>query len=249
MNETASGNDSLSDPDMSVLIWDFDNTIGERDGGWSSAVLDALDATGIEHRESIETVKPHLRSGFPWHTPDVVRQPRTHHEWWQELNENVFLPYFSQVEQIREDLAHELALKMDQHYLRPDRWRLLGGALDSLEWAHQNGYTNVLLTNNAAGIETILECLNVHAMFEMVVNSANTGVEKPHPQAWNPILERYGRQQVLFMIGDSLTADIAGANAVGIKSILIGKNSDEATICLQSVSQIPQTITQFAGRD
>jgi len=230
---------------MSVLIWDFDKTLGERIGGWSDAILDALNATGLEHRESVETIRPHLQSGYPWHSPDVVRSPKSHTEWWQDLGETVFLPYFVQVPQIGKDVARELSMTVERHYLQPDKWRLFDGALQSLQWAKDSNYTNVLLTNNAAGFETVLESLEISPFFDMVVNSANTGAEKPHPHAWQPILDCYRSHELSFMIGDSLSADIAGASALGIHSILVGKVSEEATLCVTSVAEIPVAIDQF----
>lgn len=56
--------------------------------------------------------------------------------------------------------------------------------------------------------------------FSAVYTSGRTGYEKPHPQAFEPVIEHGGDTEA-WMIGDSVAADIEGANRVGLKAILV----------------------------
>ena len=58
-----------------VILWDFDGTLGYREGGWTGAILQALDGYGDLSRHQREDIRPHLQSGFPWHDPS---SPHTH---------------------------------------------------------------------------------------------------------------------------------------------------------------------------
>ncbi len=227
---------------MSILIWDFDATLGERIGGWTGAILDALNASGIPHSESRDTIRPHLQSGYPWHRPEVIRSPKSYEQWWQDLADAVFIPYLSQVDGVGPNRAIEIAQTIDVHFLRKDSWRLLPGAMSTLKWAHRAGYTNVMLTNNAAGIQLVFEALGIAKEFSLIVNSADTGIEKPLPQAFNPIFEHYSICDVGYMIGDSIRADLAGATAIGIQTVLVGKSDPGAAFCIESVADLPAII-------
>jgi putative hydrolase of the HAD superfamily len=54
---------------MRYLLWDFDGTIANRKNMWSGALYDALIDIGVSCDR--EDIRPHLRSGFPWHEPNV----------------------------------------------------------------------------------------------------------------------------------------------------------------------------------
>jgi hypothetical protein len=43
----------------------------------------------------VQTVRPHLRLGFPWHASDVVRDPASADAWWVDLRQlfSVSPPY------------------------------------------------------------------------------------------------------------------------------------------------------------
>ena len=71
-----------------LLIWDFDSTLAHRRGetGWSILLAEALDAAEPGHGHTAGTFRPHLRSGFPWHAPEVAHPELCEPEaWWASV--------------------------------------------------------------------------------------------------------------------------------------------------------------------
>ena len=56
-------------------------------------------------------------------------------------------------------------------------------------------------------------------------SASTTGFEKPHPEAFAAGRCAAGKAETIWMIGDNPTADVAGAEAVGIPAILARKES------------------------
>lgn len=80
---------------------------------------------------SAKDVRPYLRSGFPWHTPD---QPHTEIQtpdaWWDAL-----MPVFESGLRginLSARQAQSLARQVRYTYVDPSRWRLFDRALDTL---------------------------------------------------------------------------------------------------------------------
>jgi len=70
-------------------------------------------------------------------------------------------------------------------------------------------------------LRLILSHLGILEDFAVIVNSADTGYEKPHPEAFKQMIEALRGPESVWMIGDSYESDIAGAQAMGISGILV----------------------------
>ena len=56
---------------MRTLIWDFDGTLGYREGGmFGAALLEVVRQTAPGADVTQGQIRPYLQSGFPWHTPE-----------------------------------------------------------------------------------------------------------------------------------------------------------------------------------
>jgi putative hydrolase of the HAD superfamily len=58
---------------------------------------------------------------------------------------------------------------------------------------------------------------------ERIFNSAQTGYEKPHPEAFRGVFDALGGADEVWMVGDNADADVAGAKAAGIPAFLVRK--------------------------
>ena len=67
--------------------------------------------------------------------------------------------------------------------------------------------------------------------FAVIVNSADTGYEKPHPEAFKQMIEALREPQFVWTIGDSYESDIAGAQAMGIPGIPVRTYDPRAERC------------------
>jgi len=209
------------------LIWDFDGTLACSRGTWSDCLRDAVLRAIPQYEVTTEQFWPHLRDGFPWHTPELANTSiKTADQWWNRLNplfEQAFVAVGIGVEQ-----AQSLAREIRYMYPDPKQWQLYDDTLDVLSSLSRQGWQHILLSNHVPELGTIIRHLRLDSHFIAVINSALTGYEKPHPQAFHLALAVTESAGVVWMIGDSMVADIAGAAAVGIPGVLVRKQHPDA---------------------
>jgi putative hydrolase of the HAD superfamily len=86
----------------------------------------------------------------------------------------------------------------------------------------------VILSNHVPKLNRLLADLGIASFFERIFNSAVTGIEKPNPAAFLSVKAAYPELVDFVMIGDSLRADVSGAEAVGIPAVLVRGMGGEA---------------------
>ena len=244
---------------MGTLVWDFDGTLGYRVGGWAGACVDVLEDTDPAREVTIEDVRPHLQSGYPWHTPERPHTDvSTADEWWRQL-----YPRFStafEANGVSPDRARDLARDVRRTYVTSD-WHVYEDAIPALSRLAEEGWRHVVLSNHVPELASILESLELTAHLEVIYVSAAIGYEKPHPEAFRPVLSDIGfdpgdfdeadrvitasdeSNPDIWMIGDSYRADVAGANAVGLPGILVRDSHPEATYECDDLSSIDDILS------
>jgi putative hydrolase of the HAD superfamily len=211
---------------MNALIWDFDGTLGQRKGAWSGALVEVLERKGYPGDR--ERLRPFIQSGFPWHTPEHVRPPQEPPDlWWQRL-EPIFAHAYESGAGLRSDAARRLAAEVRAAYIAPDRWELFDDSFEVLTELSHRGWRHYLLSNHVPELSDILKSLGISAFFDMIFNSAETGVEKPNALAFQNILSKLPPERTVWMIGDSMTADVLGAEAQRIPAVLARAHHPDA---------------------
>ena len=228
------------------LIWDFDGTLARRAGGWSAA-LAAAAGPGI----SADALRPFLQSGFPWHAPECAHQGLSPDEWWEEL-----MPLFARALRgagVPAAQARELAGQVRAHYLLPAAWQRYDDVLPALDQLSERGWRHVLLSNHVPELPELLALLGLNERFAAVFNSADTGYEKPNPHAFRNVLNWIVRGRrtgslsestpsiETWVIGDSLSADVIGAQEAGLRAILV-RRREPGFICCESLAEIIHVI-------
>ncbi|MHC5937705.1 pyridoxine 5'-phosphate synthase [Nostoc sp.] len=72
---------------MKYLLWDFENTLGYRQGMWSGTLHSILESNGIQNIK-LEDIRPFLNIGFTWHSPDTPHSIFLNGKtWWEYMNE------------------------------------------------------------------------------------------------------------------------------------------------------------------
>ncbi len=222
---------------MRWILWDFDGTLGYREGGWSGTVLEVLRQEFPNHPATVEQIHPLLQEGFPWHAPERSHPHLSEPDrWWAALHP-VFEKAFVALG-VGSSLAGRLASYVREVYLRLHRWRLFDDSLVTLERLSRRGWRQVLLSNHVPELSLILRHLGIRSFFAGIWNSAETGYEKPHPQAFRQVMDAIGTAEVVWMVGDNFQADIAGAAAQGIPGILVRKPHPEARYFCQSLEDV-----------
>jgi putative hydrolase of the HAD superfamily len=105
-------------------------------------------------------------------------------------------------------------------YVDPRHWRLLDDATPALRELSSRGWAHLILSNHVPELPEILDTLGLAGQMLEVFNPAESGYEKPHPRAFDGVLETVAGAEAAWMVGDSLAADVRGAEAVGLPDIL-----------------------------
>ena len=181
--------------------------------------------------------RPHIQTGFPWHDPHQPYSVRSAEQWWNDLSP-IFEKAFAAVG-IGAILAKHMAQEMRFAYTGPQQWRLYDDTVPMLAQLARAGWTHLILSNHVPELSALLGHLQINNYFAQVFNSAETGYEKPHPRAYRAVSEAVGDAERVWMIGDSMVADIAGAAAAGIPGILVRKHHPDALYQCDGLSQVP----------
>jgi putative hydrolase of the HAD superfamily len=230
------------------LIWDFDGTLGYRLDGWPGALLEVMHREAPTCDVTADQVRPHLQAGFPWHTPEHPHPFITSAEQWWSVLDPVFVRAFTAIG-IDAQRAQQMAKQVRQVYPLPTHWRLFDDALPTLERLSTQGWTHVILSNHVPELPAIIHHLHIGPYISHIFNSAETGYEKPHPQAFRHMLAALGGVAAVWMIGDSLLADIAGATRAGIPAILVRASQSEVHYCCAELSQVADILRRAGEND
>jgi putative hydrolase of the HAD superfamily len=228
-----------------LLIWDFDGTLGHRRGetGWSKLLAEALDAEEPGHGHLPDTFRPHLRDGFPWHTPEVVHPELCEPEaWWASVRPVLGRAYEAAgYERAR---ALELADAARRLYVDPTvGWALFEDTLPVLERLSQAGWTHAILSNHVPELRGIVAGLGLDEIVAFLSCSAETGYEKPHSQAFASVLDPLNPDEA-WMIGDNVVADVLGAEAVGIPAVLVRRPDPRARRYADSLAGVETFLSE-----
>lgn len=204
---------------VGVVLFDFDGTLAHRPGMWSPCVLEVLDELIPDHEMSVEDIRPHLRDGFPWHRSEEPHpQLNEREEWWRHVG-TVFVQAFRALG-VDEARVSEAVAAVRARYCDPGRFQLFPDTIPALRALRASGWSTVILSNHVPELPSIVEGIGLGQLVDDTLSSASTGYEKPHPEAFYLGL-RGMDASAAWMVGDNPVADVGGAEAVGIRAILV----------------------------
>jgi HAD superfamily hydrolase (TIGR01662 family) len=150
-------------------------------------------------------------------------------------------------EQIRAALDAMYAITQKNWYLELD-------AIPTLEKLRSQGYRLGMISNTSddINVQQIVDRDQLRSYFEVIITSAGCGIRKPDERIFQLALDHFGippGQAV--MVGDTLEADILGANRLGMYSIWItrrvqvlgeGELDIQPQAVIASLSQLPDLL-------
>ena len=139
--------------------------------------------------------------------------------------------------------ANVLAGQVRETYLDQKHWRVFGDVPTGLRELTSHGWQHIILSNHVPELEELVDVIGLKEHFIKVISSANTGVEKPNPKAFRQVVDFLGTKAELWMIGDSWTADICGAEMCGIRSVLLRKSHVEAKRQCLTLAELPAILS------
>lgn len=149
---------------------------------------------------------------------------------------------------------------LDAMYLvTQSNWTIEDDALSSLTELSQSGYRLGLISNAAddLDVQQLIDRWNLRVHFEFIITSAKAGWRKPHPYIFEKAIEFFivDPSQVV-MVGDTLSADIAGAAKLGIYSIWITRRAQmppdgelvyQPQAIISSLKELPSLLMEIQG--
>jgi putative hydrolase of the HAD superfamily len=225
-------------PDLKYVIWDFDGTLAYRDGAWSGTLAGVLRGEVPGSNASVADFRPYMQAGFPWHQPERAHGSKNRDDWWEALTP-VFAHAFRCVGGQTEDEALRLARAVRRHYLDPAHWHLFDDTLPCLDNLRAQGWRHVVLSNHVPELPELIAALGLSPYIDRVFNSADTGYEKPHPEAFRNVIGSLGTCAKICMVGDNLQADIEGAQAAGLRAILVRSRHPGSGVCCDGLADLP----------
>lgn len=217
------------------VVWDFDGTLAYRQGGnWTAAVLALLRRADPACALTEDDVRPHMVAPYFWSTPEVPHPHLRDADTWWEAQAQRLVPSLVALGYAPE-AALDIARQVRGAYAQPAAFRLFDDTLPTLAALSQRGWRHVLLSNHVPELRAIAAHLGLMPHLHAFYNSAETGYEKPHPRALGLVLEDLGAtgdaaREALWVVGDSPTADLAGAQAAGLPCILVRRPYDGTAV-------------------
>jgi HAD superfamily hydrolase (TIGR01662 family) len=118
---------------------------------------------------------------------------------------------------------------LDAHYaVTQKNWQLEDDALACLKTLQEQNYRLALVSNagDHRDVLQLVEKFNLTPYFEFILTSASCGYRKPHQRIFQLALDNINaRAEEVVMVGDTLNADILGANQMGLYSIWITRRT------------------------
>ncbi len=224
---------------LSVILFDLGFTLINFEGDFHQAMresylalADSLIASGCRiNRQSFadkfyEVISQYYRN----RAVDLIERP---------VEENLLktLHHFS-MDYLEESVLQEAVKAM---YLYTEAWwKLEPDTHETLTTLRDMGYRMAIISNasNTPDLNRLIDNHDLRRYFEVVVISAEEGIRKPDPRIFAKTLKKLGaKPESAIMVGDTLPADVLGAQNSGIRSVWITRraNRPENNDVLESI--------------
>jgi len=107
-------------------------------------------------------------------------------------------------------------------------WRSEKETHPTLDLLLQQGYRLGLISNAAddRDVQILIDNAGLRPYFDIILTSAAVGIRKPHPKIFHMALARWGAPpEKAVMVGDTLGADILGAQNAGLASVWVTRRA------------------------
>ena len=246
---------------IEAVIFDLGETLIHFEGDWDEVfqrartnLMDALEEGGVkvDRAEFSEAFKDAVERAHRRREEDYVERPST------VLVRDTLADFgHDDVEPEVIRAAVESMYRVSQRH-----WEPIEGARDTVEFLVDRGY-QVGMISNASDVDDVhylVDKLDVRDYLDPIVVSAGVGMRKPSPEVFKPVLEAWDLPAgAVVMVGDTLNADILGAQRVGMHQIWVRSAEDrednrswrekvEPEASVGHVSEVPVRIAELSRR-
>jgi len=211
-----------------AIIFDLGSTLIYFDGEWSEVMYRAsqvlyqqLEQAGLildqkaflrEYHQAVEAYYQERESEFIEHTTFFILRNLLNEWGYPEVPDQI----------LRQALKAMYAVSQAHWHLEPD-------TVPTLAALQKIGYRLGLISNAAddVDVQTLVDKAGIRPFFDKILTSAGEGIRKPNPRIFQKMLDFWGYSpEEVAMVGDTLGADILGAQNAGIFSIWITRRSN-----------------------
>jgi HAD superfamily hydrolase (TIGR01509 family) len=126
-------------------------------------------------------------------------------------------------------------------------WSLVADrSAESLARLREAGFKLGVVSNSDGRVEEALQAAGLRQYFDVVIDSALVGVEKPDPRIFHAALDALGVApgEALY-VGDLYEVDVVGARAAGLDAVLLGKPEHMTELNCRITSSIPELVNEL----
>lgn len=203
-----------------VIFWDFHGTLAHNDWMISKALCKVLTKNEPSTSIGIEDFIKKPLVGFPWQDHEKEYLHLIDGDAWWNHAETIFVNCYKELN-IIEEKAIQFAQQVREQLTKVDEFVLYEDTIEMLNYFKEKGYSNIILSNHIPELPRIVEELGLSTYLIECISSANVGYEKPNPKIYEYALEKYNYPKNVWMVGDSVAADVKGPEKAGIKGILV----------------------------
>jgi putative hydrolase of the HAD superfamily len=185
-------------------------------------------------RRSFATAPP---MAFPGAASGAI--PDLEKKWWRDVVQDVFAP-LGPFPRFAEYFAALFA-----YFARTEAWQIYPETENTLVALRNREFTLGVISNFDSRLFGLLDGFGISQFFDPIVISTQAGAAKPEVQIFAQALAAHqlSAEETLH-IGDSLHADIAGAQAAGLTPVLVDRQGKELTSAhYQSVKNLAELLT------
>jgi putative hydrolase of the HAD superfamily len=204
--------------------------------GQAYAAVAARHGAAVEAEEIENRFRSVFRAMPPMCFPGVpaVDLPERERAWWREVVGGAFAGFrFDSFETFFGDLFH--------YFARADSWELFPDVIPALSGLRARHLRLAVVSNFDGRLTPICQGLEIAGFFDAVIMSSQVGCAKPDPEIFAIALERVGVSSAeAFHIGDSEALDLEGAQAAGMRALLIDRTA-EASVpgrCIRNLCEV-----------
>jgi HAD superfamily hydrolase (TIGR01509 family) len=113
--------------------------------------------------------------------------------------------------------------ELQRYHAERNLWETVpDGVPEALDRLRSMGLKLVVVSNANGKLKALFARLDLARRFDVMLDSAEEGVEKPDPRIFELALERSGaRREDTLHVGDLYHVDVEGARGVGIEAVLL----------------------------
>ena len=237
-----------------TVCFDFDQTLGYMQPSHWAAYEEAARAAGIDVTAEALAAGGTEGGWARWSTPlgPVHLDESRSHESFRELRATLAIERFRAAGvpdgPALLDAGRRAALIEEES----TRYVLYRDTLPALERLHDAGVTSIIVSNHIWALPEIVHALTGD-LIAHVVTSARVGVRKPHPAIFEAALALTSTPaDETLMVGDSVSADVRGAERVGMHAVLIDHSGmvspPEDVRTIRSLLDVPLEWITTGGR-